>query len=557
VPDDDLRIFWGETHNNTHQFDSMPVPFDALLERAATHLDFIATAYYTACAAAFRPGGHPAESGQPMPVILEGWKPQERLDREWAEVQHATRRHNTPGRFVTFPGYEWQGDGSSGDHNVYARREGLPIFRVNTVAELYARLRDHDAIAIPHHTAYRPGVRGRDWAVLDEAISPFCEIYSVHGCSETDEEWIGLRQNSHMGPGIGPGCYQAALDRGLHLGAIASTDGWDDMPGRYGHGLMACLATELTREALWAAFRARRVYGATGDRIALDFRVGDARMGQAVAASGPRRIRVRAVGLDAIDRIELLRNGRVIATVSGPRRIYVKAVGLDAIDRIELLRNGRVLATHCHQGTWDAPRPGSRARFKLRIEAGWGPRPNELPPMERQWQGALRVAGGRVLGFQPCWISPGQGTPAIEGDSAEFTMRSSTRHAAARWQNANVFELEADPTAEVEVRMNGLAERAALGDLARCSREMWFRDECVGLLAERAGVEPFSPERMDPYHHYAFKVKLHRAIPEAGYTAEWEVVDDEPLAGEANYRVRVEQRNAQRAWSSPIWVRPA
>ena len=26
--------------------------------------------------------------------------------------------------------------------------------------------------------------------------------------------------------------------------------------------------------------------------------------------------------------------------------------------------------------------------------------------------------------------------------------------------------------------------------------------------------------------------------------------------GEVHYRVRVEQRNGQRAWSSPIWVAP-
>jgi hypothetical protein len=54
----------------------------------------------------------------------------------------------------------------------------------------------------------------------------------------------------------------------------------------------------------------------------------------------------------------------------------------------------------------------------------------------------------------------------------------------------------------------------------------------------------------------AYKAKVHRAIPEAGYTARMEFQDDEPLQGEANYRVRVEQRNGQRAWSSPIWVAP-
>jgi hypothetical protein len=55
----------------------------------------------------------------------------------------------------------------------------------------------------------------------------------------------------------------------------------------------------------------------------------------------------------------------------------------------------------------------------------------------------------------------------------------------------------------------------------------------------------------------AYKAKLHRAIPEAGSRAEWAVEDEEPITGEVHYRVRVEQRNGQRAWSSPIWVSAA
>ncbi len=58
----------------------------------------------------------------------------------------------------------------------------------------------------------------------------------------------------------------------------------------------------------------------------------------------------------------------------------------------------------------------------------------------------------------------------------------------------------------------------------------------------------------DAYYHFAHKVKVHRAMPEAACTATLSVVDDEPLDAETHYRVRVEQRNGQRAWSSPIWV---
>ena len=520
------QIYWGEAHDNTFQFAANPAPFEETVRRATSHLDFYAAAYYTAFSDASRAGGHLSETTAPVKVSPEGWKPQERLDREWAEINEVCGAQNDPGAFVTFPGYEWQGNGSSGDHNVFALCEGLPIFRVDTLAELYECLRGHEAIAIPHHTAYRPGQRGRDWSVYDEDLSPFSEILSIHGCSETDEEWVGLRSNPHMGPGLGPGTWQAALDRGYHLGAICSTDNWGDMPGHYGRGRMACLATGLNRQALWEAFKARRVYGVSGDRIGLDFTVNDADMGSIIRAEGPRQVRVRVVGSEALD-------------------------------RIEILRNGRVLATHCHQGTWDLPPAGRRSRYKLRVEAGWGPRPNEMPLRERQWDGRVTVDGGHVVGVEKCWISPGHGEPELDGAEARFGLLTSTKTVGATCENSNVFELEAVTEAELVVQLNGLEERGTVDDFARSSRVVWYKDECVRMLAEELGIEPYSPERMDVYHHMAYKAKLHRLIPEAGYTAEFAIEDDEPLKGEAHYRVRVEQRNGQRAWSSPVWVRGA
>jgi hypothetical protein len=526
----DYRLFWGETHDNTYQFPDhrageKPPRLVTALERAASHLDFYAAAYYTAEAEAFEEGGHLAESDKPHKLILEGWKSRARLDAEWTEVQAATRALNRSGEFVTFPGYEWQGDGSSGDHNVYALSEGLPIFRVDTVAELYDCLRGRDALAIPHHVAYRPGVRGRDWSVFDPELSPFCEIYSIHGCSEVDDEWVLMRQNAHMGPSSHPGTWQAALDRGLRIGCICSTDNWGEMPGHFGQGRAAVLATELTREALWEAFRARRLYGVTGDRIQLDFRVNGAVMGSVVAAGDRREINVRVLGSYALDRIELLRNGRVIAT-------------------------------HCHQGTWDTPPPGVRTKFKLRVEAGWGPRASELPLPARAWDGELSVADGKMLAFEPCWTTPGQSRPALSGGRATFAFLTSHDRLQDPSQNADVFEFEADPAAPLRLRMNELVESGTVADFAAGSREMWFRDDCLRTLHERAGIEPGSLERNDLYHHVAYKMKVHRLFPESAYTAECAWEDSEPLGGETHYRIRVEQRNGQRAWSSPIWVEP-
>jgi hypothetical protein len=522
----DYQLFWGETHHNTYQFVEQTPILDEICREAAKHLDFYAMAYYTSCADAFRSGGHAVELGGAQALILEKWKDEARLKKEWTEIEAASRLHNQPGSFVTFPGYEWQGDGSWGDHNVYYREEGLPVFRVQTIEALYDCLRGHNAIAVPHHTGYYVGRRAPDWSLCDEQISPFVELFSIHGSSEVDEEWIGLRQNSHMGPGTAGGTYQDGLDRGLHLGAICSTDNWGNMPGHYGQGLMACLARELTRESLWEAFLARRVYGVTGDRIELGFTVNGVPMGGIIQPSRRQEIRV-------------------------------KVRGSDALDRIEVLRNGRVIATHCHQGTWELPRPGVRTRFKLRIEVGWGPRPNEIALPDRLWQGHLRLSDGCFLSYEPAWISPGQGIPKLTGDQVSFIVCSSTQNSIKPRQNANLFEFEAVPEAELLIRLNGLEEKGTIHSFAAGSRVIWFRDDCVRMLHEHCGLQPDSHPREDPYYNMAYKAKLHRIIPEAGYQAEFVIPDDEPITRETHYRIRVEQRNGQRAWSSPIWVSAA
>lgn len=520
------RVYWGDAHHNSYQYpepNAQKPGLDAVLREAADFLDFYAAAYYTPC---MRHVPVTAETVAAAPTFkgagLEGWKPDERLAREWAEVQAVTRAANRPGAFVTFPGYEWQGDGTWGDHNVFALDEGLPLFHADTLPELYAALRGRRAIAIPHHTGYCPRHRAPDWSVCDDSISPFSEIYSVHGCSETDEDWVGLRNNAGMGPGVTGGTWRDALRRGLYLGAIASTDNWGNVPGHYNQGLMACLATELTREALWEAFLARRVYAVTGDRIALDFTVNGACMGSRLPAAGRRAIRV-------------------------------SVRGCDAIDRVELLRNERVIATHNHQDTWRAP--AGRGLYKLRVEAGWGPKPGTLPRSVQEWTGTLRLDGGRVRSVEPYRISNGHGRPVLDGGAAAFGFRTRQEDTVGKpYQNAFVFEFEAESGATVDLELNRLAARGPVSDFCAGSRVLWYRDQAARLIRDTTGLDIEAQYREDMAYHMGNKAKVHRAVPEAGYTVEWAIDDDEPLEGPAWYRIRVEQRNGQRAWSSPIWV---
>jgi len=524
-----FKVFWGDLHDNPYQTDTPPVPPRKTMEYARSHLDFYAPAYYVAQSSHLTAKHGAVVDGNPVRLEVEAWKAPEKLRREWAEMQDLTRAFHEPGRFVTFPCWEWQGNGISGDHNVVYRGEGGEIYQVPTLRELYEKLRGQDVIAIPHHIGYRVRARGKDWAMHDDQLSPFAEIYSVHGCSETDEEWLGLRINSKMGPGAGGGTYQDALDRGYHVGAICSPDGDGGFPGRFGWGVMAVLAPELTRDALWEAFQKRRVYGTTGDRIRLDFRVNDAPMGECISASGPRRI-------------------------------HVRVEGMDAIDRVEVLRDGRVIHTHGHQGAWRPPAGGERARFKFRVEAGWGMYRHEGGPQPtRVWRGRLTLPdGARVLGVTPCWVSDDQTMPDVAGSDVTFAIRAPQidvrSYPRMPHQNGFVFEIEAAMDDLLRLEMDGLRVAESIASLCAHSRVLCDTETAASRLHTLYDIGPFLEERPGFADMLAHKVKLHRLVPQAGSTCAFDLDDDAPLTGEHHYRVRVEQRNGQRAWSSPIWV---
>ena len=390
------KLFWGDAHTNLHAHQINP----GALGRAAAHardiMDFWPIAYY------------PAEKIKLQGFTAEDELPADLIGQQWRQICQLAADNNAPGRFVAFPGYEWQGDGSSGDHNVFFLRDDSPILiQPRRLADLYAEIRGRGlaAIAIPHHTGYRVGIRGKDWSVHDELLSPFAEIFSHHGSSENDDMQPGLQMNRNMCPGEYAGTIAAGLDRGLRLGIVASNDSHGGLGGIYGLGLMACYARELTRESLWEAFLARRVYGVSADRMELAFTAAGAFMGEEIRHAGPVEV-------------------------------HACARGSDRIDRIELLRNNCVIATHCHDGTWALPPEDQIGLFKLRIECGWGGRTSEVPQLgPHKWDCRLSVPDGQIVGVERWWRSDGQAVGPL-GRGCQFTFTTAQQEPHRRAQHA-------------------------------------------------------------------------------------------------------------------------
>ena len=511
------QVFWGDTHLNVHDPDANR--FEQAFAEGERHLDFLMIAYY------------PADyytTPEGLAVESKGASPES--SGNWRLIKQLVRKYHKPGEFVTFAGYEWTGDRTRwGDVNVFHFGDDGELDLSESLGELHEHFRGRKVLVIPHHTGYLPGQRGKDWSCHDETLSPVTEIYSNHGSSEGCRTPRPLHANTSMGPRTSGGTAQDALARGLKLGFIASSDAHDCFPGVWGTGLAAVRANGLSREGIWDAFFKRRVYAVTGDRILLDFTINDCPMGG-----------------------ELQADGKLTITAD--------VTGSDALDRIELIRDGRVLATHCHADTWPVIPEEDPVRLKVRVECGWGPKPAKgFPQEEKEWAGRLSVPQGAILSVEGCFTRPGQRIGRTTERECEW--RLVTHNAdpppvpgmGSRGNQAVVFELEMPRRASATLAVEDIDIALRPDEILHSGRLFPLIEQARRDTQKHFGLAPDDVENRDVFFHNAWKMKLHRAAPEASYRAR-HVFEDVPPPGEHYYYLRVSQLNGQLAWSSPIWI---
>ncbi len=290
------QIYWGDLHSHTRfsASDAVGWPEDAYeYARHISGLDFYAMTDH---------------SGPVEPIV-------NRLTRkEWKEYSDLAERHNLPGQFVTLHAYEASFYAPYGHHNVYFRDEPGPLFDPDTVTlpELWQALKAGEALTIPHHTMKMPDPI--DWSTANNPeFRRNFEIYSGHGLGEEYDPThpLAYEQSLFTNPSTttktGMSAQRAWIE-GFELSTIASSDDHRAHPGQPEFGLAAVRAGALTREGIFDALYQRRTYGTTGVRIILDFDINQVAMGGKLSATGPVSIRLRAVGTDVIDSVQVLRH---------------------------------------------------------------------------------------------------------------------------------------------------------------------------------------------------------------------------------------------------------
>lgn len=286
--------------------------------------------------------------------------------------------------FIAFGGFEWSGTTPvGGDHNVlFASTDHAPLARSSHA--LVADHNDLDTDAPTAHDLYRvldgdgidavcvPHVGGRrvDLSLIDPRHAPVLEIVSVHGWFE----WLILD----------------ALRRGLIVGVIGASDDHSGRPGAafptspaFGtrNGLAAVVTADLTRTGILTALRQRHCYATTGERILVDVRAGEHRMGDHWQSRTAPRITVEASGTAGIEAIEILAADGVLAR-------------------------------------WEPEHTPSSTRLRI----GWRGARGRDRRRTQDWSGSLTLAGGTIIDAQ-AWAfdHPDQGLTQVTGDTISWT----------------------------------------------------------------------------------------------------------------------------------------
>ncbi|MDW7656981.1 MAG: DUF3604 domain-containing protein [Bacillota bacterium] len=459
----DHSLFWGDMHGQTKETVGTGTPdLYFAFARDKSHMDFC------------------------------GWQGNDFqvTDETWQALNASVRKYHEPGRFVTFPGYEWSGTTPvGGDHNIYYLYDDQPIHRSyhwqidmdqrdgsdrSPISELFKEFAGRDDVmAVPH-----VGGRYANIDFYDERFIHLMEIHSHHGTFE----WF----------------VEEAIARCLKPGILAASDDHTCRPGlsyptrKTSRGFVSfdviggytgVFADELTRESLWQAFRNRHTYGTTGERIYLNVRCGPYRMGDEFVVQKQPKLQVEVLGTDEILDVEIKR-------------------GLDVVARYSdtLARNRNRLRI-----VWSGVRVKSRAK-------------------KVNWNGSLSIRNGKIKNVQNfAFNQPDEMACQLSGQDLKWISSTSGDIDGIEfdldWQENTFLAFSSQPVS-FTVRIQDLINS----------------DQTIAA----GGVNQ--------------KVCIGFATLDNAEQVNMTFTDPEIKCGVNPYWVKVTQRNGHMAWSSPIYI---
>ena len=425
----------------------------------------------------------------------------------WPAFLEMVDKYHLDGSFPVIPGFEWHSTSRGDYHILFPDTASAEYARFTELKEFQDFARKKGAILIPHHPANRLGHRGTDFRYRDESVSPVLEIFSEWGNAEHDRSPSPYIRHTEGGRWT-KNTMQYLLSQGYRFGVVASTDDHLGFPGAYREGLAAVKAKDLTRASIFEAIRNRRTYAVSGDRILMDFFCNGQMMGRELKFTADRDIAVSVEGWDQVDRIEILKNNRVI------KRMFP----MDSVPGPE---------------SWDRP-------VIARFEYGWGPWPALDMTRVCDWIINISIENGRLESFQPCFQSG-----PLEEERLDEILSQDEKHIRLKSFTALRQQFEDYSTKAVVMKISGGPDTRITVDLESPTK--------VSLTSKFSELAK-SNEMLFTGDFPKESAMLHRLVFDENYRSDFSFTDRDEGIADNWYYVRAVQANEQYAWSSPIWM---
>jgi hypothetical protein len=315
-------LFWGVLHGESERFDARDNIENFLRQcRDEKAMQFISTS--------------PFDSEE------------ETSNDQWKHICTQIAEINEEERFITFLGFQWAGTSKEEGLRQFLYTKDLkPLLRKkdikhNSLKKIYKIYQPKDLLSIPSFTM--GSEIPFDFKDYNSEFERVAEIYNSWGsseCTEKEGNLFPIRKSPKKSDENAEGSFRNALNHNCRFGFVAG--GLDDRGSyssfyssdqvQYPPGLTAIIATTQTREALLEALYNRHCYATTGERMVIDLHVAQAPMGSELntekrpGLSYSRHLSGYVIGTDKIQKVEIIRNGKLFTTYEPEGNSYEFAV---------------------------------------------------------------------------------------------------------------------------------------------------------------------------------------------------------------------------------------
>lgn len=395
-------------------------------------------------------------------------------------------------RTQALDGFEWSAGLLSGGHHLVLSSapftfKDSPRLEYPTLADLYLGIHGPDEliVALPEIPA--------DPRYLNPNVTRLVEIKAGTGTFE----WYG----------------NEFARRGYRVGFVGSSTAHNHQAGPPATTGRTAVMVE-PGETLFHALRARRTWVTSGPRIMVAATVNGGYPGQRVASAADRVIKGEVIGTAGIDRIDLIRNGKVVDSrdlAADPTSETVKV----SFDSSSAPVNGR----------------------------------DDLPRNGREWIGFIRAEGAAIASVD------GSALRNTTREAVEINPSDSSRVDFITWTRGQPSSFDIDlakPTGSVTLDMSlksGFEDRDEIP-----------RDRKPAAIPSRKLAVPMQEltqgrvVRHYDVDGYADTITFELVKKNPPDVADFNFTDERPFGEGDYYYVRVTQADDNMAWTSPVWV---